>query len=300
MTGPERAALLAITEVCRRAALGDLEARVPALGTDPEIVAARTELNRLLDVADAYVRESGASLSAAAEGRFYRRFLYRGLHGAFRNGARLISNASAAMHDSADRLADAARERLALADELESAVLSVCEQISSVAATMGSAATGLSASAGQAVANAESGLSTVSSLRTASDQIRGAVNLINKVASQTRLLALNATIEAARAGEAGKGFSVVAGEVKNLANETSGSSDEILAQVTTVQTATAGAIDVLETVTESIREMGGLATGIAGRVDGSDHSPTGEDGLTQLAERLRGEVRRFVGTIRAS
>ena len=287
-----------IAEVCRAAAAGDLEARLPSIGDSAPATAARTALNGLLDNIDAFVREAGAALEAAAEGRFHRRFLTRGMHGAFRNAAKQIAQSSDQMSVTAARVAEATRSRLALADELESAVLTVSEQVATAATEMGASANGLADFAREAVTDAERGLDTVTSLRTASDQIRHAVDLINQVASQTRLLALNATIEAARAGEAGRGFSVVAGEVKTLANETSSSSEEIMGQVNTVQDVAADAVAVLETVTNSIREMSGLVNGIAAAVDGG--SAHGMTGLSQLAEVLRSEVNRFVSTARQS
>ncbi|WP_284561651.1 methyl-accepting chemotaxis protein, partial [Bacillus sp. T2.9-1] len=68
---------------------------------------------------------------------------------------------------------------------------------------------------------------SINELKEMIHQVTGFVGIITSIAEQTNLLALNASIEAARAGEAGKGFSVVADEIRKLAEQSSHSAREI-------------------------------------------------------------------------
>ncbi|MEK6189855.1 MAG: methyl-accepting chemotaxis protein [Carnobacterium alterfunditum] len=80
-------------------------------------------------------------------------------------------------------------------------------------------------------------------------KIDNASNMIKNIAEQTNLLALNAAIEAARAGDAGRGFAVVAEEIRKLADQSNGFTEEIREIVTDLKTNTSQAVKTMKELT---------------------------------------------------
>ena len=122
----------------------------------------------------------------------------------------------------------------------------------------------------QSVANSAQ---VVKKLGENSKQIGQIVESISAIADQTNLLALNAAIEAARAGEAGRGFSVVAEEVRKLAEQSQLSAEEIKERIAVIQGDTADAVVAMEAGTnevalgtQAIREVGEQFQDITARV----------------------------------
>ncbi|WP_107838216.1 methyl-accepting chemotaxis protein [Metasolibacillus meyeri] len=83
-------------------------------------------------------------------------------------------------------------------------------------------------------------------------EISKAVDIIQEIANNTSLLALNAAIEAAHAGDEGKGFSVVANEVKKLAQQSLNSTKTITAIVKTIQQDTQEAVGMMSVANEAV------------------------------------------------
>lgn len=119
----------------------------------------------------------------------------------------------------------------------------------------------------ESVKRAESADVQASSLTSATEKVKQVINLISEIAGQINLLALNATIESARAGDAGKGFAVVASEVKNLANQTNKSVDEITRVIEEMNIASADIVGSLRGIKDSVQNISGATATIAAAVE---------------------------------
>jgi methyl-accepting chemotaxis protein len=141
-------------------------------------------------------------------------------------------------------------------EELSASVSEIAEKVARTASVV-SAAT--QAAHGT---NAE-----VATLADAAGRIGNVIDLIRAIAEQTNLLALNATIEAARAGDAGRGFAVVAAEVKNLAAQTARATDEIAAQIGSIQGSTTSAVAAIAQIAGQMEQVNAYTSAIAASVE---------------------------------
>ncbi|MCG8315898.1 MAG: methyl-accepting chemotaxis protein, partial [Pseudomonadales bacterium] len=94
----------------------------------------------------------------------------------------------------------------------------------------------------------------MAALQQQSDNVAKVTDMIRAICDQTNLLALNAAIEAARAGDAGRGFSVVAEEVRSLAQRSHKSADEISNSIASVQKNIGQVLASVSTIVERTNE----------------------------------------------
>jgi methyl-accepting chemotaxis protein len=138
--------------------------------------------------------------------------------------------------------------------------------------------------------NTETTAAAIHSLGESSKEIGEIVDLINGISDQTNLLALNAAIEAARAGEAGRGFSVVAEEIRELAEQSSKATKDIAKLIKSIQ----------KDVDKAVVNMDENESAVEDSVEAIDKTSssfnaitTQADELESLIKNIRSEVERM-------
>ncbi|MDO9499943.1 methyl-accepting chemotaxis protein [Falsiroseomonas sp.] len=176
-------------------------------------------------------------------------------------------------------------------------VAAAAEQLGASIAEIARRVTDSATAARNASDGARASDAAITGLSESAQRIGDVVRLIADIAGQTNLLALNATIEAARAGEHGKGFAVVASEVKALAAQTASATEQIGAQIATMQAETRGAVDAIRGIAATIDQVDQITVQVAAAAE--EQASATQEIVRAVAEAATGtrEVSRFTGEL---
>lgn len=264
----------------RRLADGDHSIEVPALGRGDEIgqMAQTVEVFRqnAQEVARLQAQQADMEAKAEADKRAAMARLADEFEASIGQVARSVTQAAQQMQQAATSMSAMSEETSSQATMVSQSAEEASQNVQSMAAAAEEMGYSINEISRQMASQTELANEAVSAASKSDTEIKGlaervqaignVVNLITNIAEQTNLLALNATIEAARAGTAGAGFTVVASEVKNLANQTAKATEEIAAQISDVQARTGGAVSAIADINakiERIREVSGaVATAV--------------------------------------
>lgn len=239
-----------IEGLVNQAKAGDLSNRINLEGKSGFFETLSASINELVDINEQIINDTAKVAKAMTQGDLSRRVPnhYQGTFGDLANDINVsVSNLRATIseiRESANNVNNSSEEiaqgnadlndrTQTQAASLEEAAATMKELRDKVASTAGQSANSaklansarMVAAEGQEVVN--KAIAAMAEIDQSSRKISDIIGVIDEIAFQTNLLALNASVEAARAGESGRGFTVVAGEVRNLAQRSAQAAKEI-------------------------------------------------------------------------
>lgn len=302
-----------IRSFCENLTHGDLEERLRyPLEKTGHIEGVRLAVNQFTDLVDAFLREAKYATDSTCRNHFYRHIMTTGLHGAFVQTSEVINKAnvsSGIKNDAIGQLIGVIKEIVGSESQSKASANSAAASgIDAIVAATEESSASISEINRQVVQSSKNATaaeekachleSAAHSLQSTTGQIVEIITLINGIAEQTNLLALNATIEAARAGEAGKGFSVVANEVKKLANQTSEATKSIVDLMDNINGAVTSTIKDVDGMKEIIIDINLTTTTIASAMEEQSYASNEiarsatvvSEGLQTIGDRIAGIV----------
>lgn len=228
--------------VCAQAARGDLEGRIPGMRDGGDIGRLQKSVNDMLDIVDAFVRESSASMEYVSRGKCFRKVLVRGLPNSFRNGATVINAGTDAMDHRVRNLADAAQGFGSSMDVIARTLATAADELESDAGSMAAAAEETSRQSAAVASASEQASINVQTVASAAEQLSASITEISRQVAHstngtTRAVAdarqANAQIE--NLAEAAQRIGDVVGLISDIAEQTN-----LLALNATIEAARAG------------------------------------------------------------
>ena len=174
-----------------------------------------------------------------------------------------LRETSNSLSKQAERNAASLEETSAALDELTASIKQVSENI----ADANENARIASDTAGASSVVAADAAEAMGRISDASKEIAQVVTVINDISFQINLLALNAGVEAARAGDSGRGFSVVASEVRSLAQRATEAAKEIEEVIGRSETAVSEGVSKVTSAQESLDKISESVVGVSKRID---------------------------------
>lgn len=281
-------------------------------------------IDRLAETMARVERESDLNLRVPVQGRdeighaaeAFNAMLARfaGIVGQVRASTEHLTQSTGRLVATAARSQDGVARQLRDTEDLAGELHQMVGNVQAVAVRIREAAAAAQSADTQAREGALTSTEALGAIEAMSDQLKGAVaviqrldsdsrevgrvlGLIREIAEQTNLLALNAAIEAARAGEQGRGFAVVADEVRTLASRTQNAtgdieriigkvqqaSQEAVAVIQDAETRSQGSVEHVENTAVALSEIAGAVKRITAM---TDEVAANAQELGQFAERI--------------